>query len=87
MKTIGPAPHSSKLMWARRDTRWDIYPSQEPVELVAFNYEGFWCPQPNGTWYKSPTSFVNCEEVTELTGTWTEITITERCKLWHFFKN
>lgn len=51
-------PHNGKLYWARRCTRWDIYPQQEPVQLIAHNWEGFWCPQPDGTWYKSPASFV-----------------------------
>ncbi len=65
---------SAKYYWAKLDTRWHVYPQAEPTQLVAHNWEGFWCPLPDGRWYKSPVSFVlQCEaDMANLSGSWTE---------------
>lgn len=31
-----------KFYTARRDTRWDVYPSEEPLKVVVHNWEGFY---------------------------------------------
>lgn len=49
----------------RRDTRWDVYPQQEPTVGVALDYYGFWAWSPEVGWFKSPASYVTFEEVTE----------------------
>jgi len=49
--------HKGRLFWARRDTRWDVYPQQEPIELIAHNWEGFWSPLPDGSWFLTPVSY------------------------------
>ena len=55
--TMYRGPQATRLVWAQRDTRWDVYPQQEPVQLAAHNWEGWWLPCPDGTWYKSPVGF------------------------------
>lgn len=60
--------------WASVDTRWHVYPQRQPVQLVAHNYDGFWCPLPDGQWYRSPVSFV-CQrdaDMATLAGEWRE---------------
>jgi len=47
-----------RLVWVERDTTWDIYPKEEPIQLALFNWEGFWFPQPDGSWYKSPVGCI-----------------------------
>ena len=75
-----------KLLWGKRCTRWDIYPQQEPVQLIAFDWHGFWCPQPDGSWYKSPESFdvVGDASAPALFGEWRSKEITERLSLKYF---
>lgn len=46
----------AKLYWARRDTRWDPYPQQEPVQLVLHDWYGVWRPLRNGGWFLTPES-------------------------------
>ena len=53
-----------KFYIGRRDTRWDVYPNQEPEQFVAHDYNGFWAIH-DGTWFKSPTSYVLIREITE----------------------
>jgi len=59
------APHRPKYYKARRDTRWDVYPQQEPVEVVALDYQGFWAKTVRGEWFKSPASYLCGEQITE----------------------
>jgi len=48
-----------KFYEARRDTRWDVYPQAEPVEVVAHDWYGFWARVPaTGEWFLTPTSYV-----------------------------
>jgi hypothetical protein len=54
-----------KFYLARRDTRWDVYPQREPLEIVAHDYYGFWARSDKGFWFKSPTSYVLQEQITE----------------------
>lgn len=58
------APIKPKYYFARRDTRWDVYPSQAPLEVVAHDYYGFWkySKEFNG-WWKTPTSYVFRSEI------------------------
>lgn len=77
-----------KLWWAQRDTRWDVYPQQQPVELIGFNWEGYWCPQPDGTWYKSPTAFIFVASAftPDLRGEWVHVPVTDRAGLWKYYR-
>lgn len=62
----------TQLVWVKRDTRWDVYPSPEPTQLAAHNWEGWWLPLPDGRWFKAPTSFVIQRQAytPDLRGTW-----------------
>lgn len=63
-----------KLWWASRDTRWDVYPQQEPKQIVGFDGDYFWCPRPGGGWYRSPTSFCLVREACAIEGgEWTPV--------------
>jgi hypothetical protein len=50
---------------ARRDTRWDPYPSQEPLKAVALDWHGFWEQDSAGRWFKTPVSYVRVKKITE----------------------
>jgi hypothetical protein len=78
----------AQLLWVQRDTRWDVYPQREPVQLATHNAEGFWFPQPDGTWYKSSQSYliVGHASAADLRGDWVHESITERCKLWAYHR-
>jgi hypothetical protein len=54
-----------KFYLARRDTRWDIYPQQEPLKAVAHDWHGFWERDAQVGWFKTPTSYVLAKEITE----------------------
>lgn len=54
----------AKFYYARRDTRWDVYPQQEPVEIVAHDWYGFYALSDSGFWFKTPTSYNLGEEIT-----------------------
>jgi len=54
-----------KFYIARRDTRWDVYPQQQPEEVVAHDWWGFWSKDANGNWFKTPTSYVLVREISE----------------------
>ena len=54
-----------KFYLARRDTRWDVYPQAQPLEAIAYDYEGFYAQMQPGVWYATPTSYVLDREVTE----------------------
>jgi hypothetical protein len=68
----------TRLLWAKRDTRWDVYPQDEPAQLVAYNWEGFWLPLPDGRWFKAPTSFsvMGDASTPDLRGEWVEKHVT-----------
>jgi hypothetical protein len=53
------------LYWARRDTRWDVYPQREPLQLVKYEWEGFFAPTQDGQWYKTVASFDLARTATE----------------------
>lgn len=65
----------SRLAWATRCTRWDVYPNRETIVLAFFNYEGTWLPQPGGTWYKSSSSYIALGDAhaPELFGEWINV--------------
>ena len=54
-----------KFYIARRDTRWDVYPQQQPSVVVAHDYSGFWARTRDGLWFKSPSSYNLQREITE----------------------
>lgn len=54
-----------KYYVARRDTRWDVYPQQEPEVVVAHDWWGFWERAPQGFWFQTPRSFVLVREISE----------------------
>lgn len=54
-----------KFYLARRDTRWDPYPSQEPIKAVALDWHGYWERWTDGKWFKTPVSYVLVKEITE----------------------
>lgn len=54
-------PTQAKLGIGRRDTRWDVYPGQEPKQLIAHSWQGFFAWSEDVGWYKTTTSFVVCE--------------------------
>lgn len=54
-----------KFYLARRDTRWDVYPQQEPVKAIAHDWYGFWDRTEDGKWFKTPESYVLLKEITE----------------------
>jgi len=54
-----------KFYLARRNTRWDVYPSEQPVKAVAHDWHGFWERTVNGEWFKTPTSYDYVREITE----------------------
>ena len=62
----------TKYYWGSVDTRWHVYPQRQTVQLIAHNWHGFWCPLPDGRWFKSPISFVLCEaaNMDALRGEW-----------------
>lgn len=74
------------LYWAKRDNRWDVYPADEPYQLVFHNYEGQWLPTPEGDWYKSPVGYVLGAEACAgaLLGEWRFEQVTKTGKLWRF---
>lgn len=41
----------------RRDTRWDVYPQQEPQQIVAHDCHGYWEYSTNGFWFRTPRAF------------------------------
>lgn len=54
-----------KYYLARRCTRWDPYPQQEPVKAVAQDWHGFWERDAGGKWFKTPVSYVVAREISE----------------------
>ncbi len=72
---------NAQLLWARRDTRWDIYPQQEPTILAVHNYEGWWLPCPDGQWFKSPVSYIEAGAAhgPALFGAWIETPLGLKC--------
>lgn len=54
-----------KFYLGRRNTRWHVYPSREPLVAVAVDYRGHWAFSKHGFWYKSPSEFDLTCEVTE----------------------
>lgn len=60
-----------KFYLARRDTRWDVYPQKEPLQIVAHDWNGFWgrvedvAGATGHGWFKHPASFVLCREITQ----------------------
>ena len=55
-----------KFYIARRDTRWDVYPSREPEKAIAFDWKGFWEQYEPGLWFYNPyTSYNLCREISE----------------------
>jgi len=90
-RTEAPKPTADRpqdgLYWARRSTRWDVYPQQEPLQLVAFDYDGFWEPFPDGTWFKTPTSYALAERADGLTGgRWASCYVTARVSTRHYLR-
>lgn len=53
-----------KFYLATRCTRWDVYPTKEPAQVVAHGWSGYFAKADDGVWYKSPTSYVLSVEVT-----------------------
>ena len=60
-KTMMP---DAKFYIGRRDTRWDPYPQQEPEEIIAHDWHGFWAKTADGRWFKSPASYIRIREIT-----------------------
>lgn len=54
-----------KYYLARRDTRWDVYPAQQPLKAVALDWHGFWERAADGRWFKTPTSYILASEISE----------------------
>jgi hypothetical protein len=55
----------ARFWLARRDTRWDVYPSQQPLTVCAHDWWGFWALSEQGFWYYcSATSFRFQQEIT-----------------------
>jgi hypothetical protein len=68
---IPQSPYPGAVLgWAKRDTRWDVYPSEQPAVLAVHDYEGWWLPVPAGHsttnarrdeqgthWFKSPSGY------------------------------
>lgn len=54
-----------KFYLARRDTRWDPYPSQEPVKAVALDWHGYWERDAKIGWFKTPVSYVVVREISK----------------------
>lgn len=52
-----------KFFLARRDTRWDPYPSEEPIKAVALDWHGFWERDSQGNWFKTPVSYNRIREI------------------------
>jgi hypothetical protein len=70
---LANVPPRAKVVWASRDTRWDVYPQQEPVVLAAHNWDGWYLPQPDGSWFKAPGSFISAATLAnpeEVFGQW-----------------
>jgi len=55
----------AKFYIGRRDTRWDVYPGEEPEKVVAHDWHGFWEKDSNGTWFKTPASYVLVRQIAE----------------------
>ena len=53
----------AKFYVARADTRWDVYPQQQPETVVAHDWYGFWAKTLTGEWFKTPTSYVLIREI------------------------
>jgi len=54
-----------KFYVARRDTRWDVCPSEEPKKVIAFDYNGYWDYAPIVGWFKTPTCYNFVREITK----------------------
>ena len=55
----------ARFYLAKRDTRWDVYPNRPPIEAVAHDWYGFWARSPEVGWFKTPTSYVLIQEITQ----------------------
>lgn len=51
-------PHNPKFYFARRCTRFDVYPDKYATVAIAFDADGFWQLTANDEWFKTPSSFV-----------------------------
>lgn len=49
----------------RIDTRWHVYPAQEPEVVVAHDWRGFYGRTASGEWFKSPVSYILVREITK----------------------
>lgn len=78
-----------KTCWGRRDTRWDVYPQQEPVQLIGHDWHGFWCPLPDGTWFLTCSSYSLSEArpTNEISGgVWVSEKVTENVTIQKYLK-
>lgn len=66
MSSTNPRMLRPKFYLARRDTRWDPYPAQEPIEVVAHDWNGFWAYDRKAGWFKTPTSYNLQREISKL---------------------
>jgi hypothetical protein len=57
-----PGPRA-KFYIGHRCTRWDVYPQQEPAQVVAHDWEGFYALTEDGRWFKSPASYTFMNEI------------------------
>lgn len=58
-------PLRPKFYLARRCTRWDVYPQPQPLEAIAFDWQGYWARTESGEWFLSPASYNFQREITE----------------------
>lgn len=65
---------NARLVWARRDTRWDVLPCQQPDELAVYDGNHWWLPCPDGLWFRSPVGLViqSDAHLPALLGEWVE---------------
>lgn len=59
-----PLP-DARFYMGRRDTRWDVYPQREPLEVVAFDWYGCCLRTPEGVWFRSPVAYVLVREISK----------------------
>lgn len=56
---------NAKFYKVKRDTRWDVYPQEQPVLVGRKDDVGVWLPNGKGGWFLPPGSYYLVEEITE----------------------